>query len=271
MRWFREHKIFSVVAGIVIVLLLITFGAYASGSGSSVGNGFRSLFTTVQKPFSYIGGGIKNAYNGIFSYDELQEENEALKKENEELKREVNSNAVKKDELERLEKLWSALSAEPFGKDVEAVSGNVISIDNSSGYREFTVDVGENKGVSVGNLVIDENGIVGVVSAVDNKTAKISSIVDSSIKLSFVLKKNMDLVGIIRGDGDNGLEGYMVNEKSNVAEGDIILTSGMGNFPRGIAIGKVSKVYYDNGKQLKVVKVRPTSEFKTMQKVAIVK
>lgn len=271
MRWLKEHKIFSVVVGTVLVLLIITFGAYASGSGSSVGNGFRSIVTTIQKPFSYVGGGIKNAYNGIFNYKELQEEAEALKEENLQLKTELSNNAIKKDELSRLEALWSALSAEPFNGKKDAVAANVVSIDNSSGYREFTVDVGSNKGIDKGNLVIDENSLVGIVSAVDGKTAKISSVIDSSVKLSFVLKKNMDLVGIIKGDGDNALEGYMVNEKSNVSEGDIILTSGMGAFPRGITIGKVSKVYYDNNKQLKVVKVKPTSEFKSMQKVAIIK
>lgn len=154
MRWLREHKIFSVVVGLVLVLLIITFGAYASGSGSSLGNGFRGILTTIQKPFTYIGGGIKNAYNGIFKYDDLQEENSKLKEENQKLKREINNNAIKKDELKRLENLYSNLNTEPFTKDIDPLAANVISVDNSSGYIEFTVDVGSEKGVKKGDIVL---------------------------------------------------------------------------------------------------------------------
>lgn len=271
MRWLREHKIFSVVVGLVLVLLIITFGAYASGSGSSLGNGFRGILTTIQKPFTYIGGGIKNAYNGIFKYDDLQEENSKLKEENQKLKREINNNAIKKDELKRLENLYSNLNTEPFTKDIDPLAANVISVDNSSGYIEFTVDVGSEKGVKKGDIVVDEKGIVGVVSAVDKNSTKISSIIDSSVKMSFILKKNMDAVGIISGDGNKHMQGYMVDENISVSEGDLALTSGMGGIPRGIAIGKITKVEYNNDKQLKTIKIKPTSNFKSMQKVAIIR
>lgn len=269
MRWIREHKLFTAVLSVVIALLILIFSAYASGSGLNIGNGFRGVIAVVQKPFAYVGGGIKNAYNGIFNYKKLQEENEKLQEENEKLKKENNENAIRGDELARLEALYEYLQSEPF-RESEAVAADIIAVDNSLTVHEFTVDVGKNKGIEAGNMVVDYNGIVGIVSQVDNTTAKVSSVLDTSFKMSFIAKKNTDILGILKGDGDR-LSGYLLNEKSNVTEGDILLTSGRGSLPKGIAIGKVSKVEFDNDKQLKVLEVKPTSQFKSMQKVAIIK
>ena len=90
--------------------------------------------------------------------------------------------------------------------------------------------------------MIDQNGAVGTVTDVSKNSATVSSILDSNVSTSFVVKKNMDILGVLKGDGNETLKGYLLDEKASVVEGDILLTSGRGAFPKGVEIGKVTKV-----------------------------
>ena len=270
MRWLREHKIFSTVVAIVIVLIIIIFASFASGGGSNVlGDGFRTIVNTIEKPFVSAGNSIKENVVGLFSYKKLQEENERLKEENEKLRKGNNNLVLQKSELEQLKDLSKAFDFEPFKETGEAVAANIIAVDNSMAYSAFTVDVGKNKGIKVGSIVVDGNGLVGEVTKVDANTAKIKSILSINKNVSFVVRNKKDVSGIVHGDGNRQMSGYLLNSNANAVEGDIIVTTGRGNYPKGIVIGKIDKVEFDNDTQLKEIKVRPTAKITSMQKVAI--
>ena len=268
MRWIREHKLFSIVVATVFILVIIVISAYASGTGTG---GLRGILNTVSKPFSYVGGSLKNGFEGIFNYKKLQMENERLQSENEKLKQEINENSVSRDELNRLEALSKQFNSGIYRGSGTPVAANVINADNSKYFREFTIDAGADKGLKKGNIVIDQNGAVGTVTDVSKNSATVSSILDSNVSTSFVVKKNMDILGVLKGDGNETLKGYLLDEKASVVEGDILLTSGRGAFPKGVEIGKVTKVEYDSNTQLKVVQVKPTANFKVMQEVVVIR
>lgn len=270
MRWIREHKIFSTVVAIIIVLVIVIFASFASGGGSHVlGDGFRTIINTIEKPFVSAGNSIKENVTGIFSYKKLQEENEKLRDENDKLRESNNNLILQKSEFEQLKDLSEAFNFEPFKENEKAIAANVIAVDNSMAYSAFTVDAGKNKGIKVGNIVVDGNGLVGEVVEVDSNTAKIESILSINKNVSFVVRNKKDVSGIVHGDGNRQLEGYLLNSNANAVEGDIIVTTGRGNYPKGIVIGKIDKVEFDNDTQLKEIKVRPTAKITSMQKVAI--
>ncbi len=272
MRWIREHKLFSVVVGIVVVLIMIIVGSFASGSNSNfIGDGVRKVVTTIEKPFASFAGGVKNAFNGIFKYKSLQEENESLKEENAKLKESVSNLSLQQSEYNELQKLSKAFDFEPFTDSGEAVAANIIATDNSMVYKTFTVDAGTNKGIEKGDVVVDGNGIVGEVTKVSKNTATVTSILDVNKNISFMVQNKTSVLGVLSGEGKTKLNGYLVDEASNIAEGDTLVTSGMGHYPKGIVIGKVTKVEYDSDKQLRLVQVQPSADFKSMKKVAIFK
>ncbi len=272
MRWIREHKVFSVVAAIVVVLILVIVGSFVSGGGSSViGGGVQKIINTVEKPFAAFAGGVKDTFNGIFKYKDLQEENEQLKEENKELKESNNNLQMQRSEYEELQDLAKAFDFEPFGDDSDAVAANVIGVDNSMIYRNITVDVGEDKGIKEGDVVVDGNGLVGEVTEVNGNTSKISSILDTDHNISFMVQNKTSVLGVLNGQGKSKLSGYLIDDNANIAEGDTLVTSGMGHYPKGIIIGRVSKVEFNSDTQLRMVEVRPTANFKSMTKVAIFK
>ncbi len=53
-------------------------------------------------------------------------------------------------------------------------------------------------------------------------------------------------------------------------EGDRLVTSGMGLFPAGIEIGRITKVRYDSDEQLQKVDIKSSVDFKSLQKVAVI-
>ena len=80
MNWLKEHKLFSVISGIVLVLCLVIIISFLSAGGSSfIGRGTHEAITIIEKPLSAVTSGIRNTVAGIFSYNSIVEENEKLK------------------------------------------------------------------------------------------------------------------------------------------------------------------------------------------------
>lgn len=78
-------------------------------------------------------------------------------------------------------------------------------------------------------------------------------------------------MGVLSGDGKKTLKGYVMKKEAGIIKGDDLVTSGIGIYPEGIKIGTVSSVDYDDDRQLKVVEVKPTVDFETLQRVTIYK
>ena len=272
MRWIREHKLFSSVVAIVIVLIIIIFGSYASGGGGSfLSGGFQKVITTIEKPFASITNGIKNGFSSIFSSKSLNAQIEELQEENDALEQSNTNLTMTQEEYSELKSLEEAFSYEPYNTMGDPIVADIIAVDNSMVYKEFTIGAGSDKGIEKGDTVVDSTGLVGVVQSVTSSTAKVSSILNTNSSISFMVKKKESILGVVKSTGSDYLSGYLMDENANVSEGDILLTSGMGNYPKGITIGKVSKVEYDSDTQLKMVEVKLTANFQSMQRVAVFK
>lgn len=270
MKWFREHKLFSIVAGIVVALCLVIIISFATAGGSTVfGRALQSVMVTLEKPLSAVTGGIDNTLSGILSFRSIQEENEKLKEENEKLKKENLELKLTRQELEDLQSLSEIFQYDAYKGGGKAVAGRIIEIDLSNPYIVFTIDAGEEKGVKKDDVVVDGSGIVGKVSETGKDWAKVVSILSDGHSISFRTLRDPKITGILQGNGKNKLEGYLMSENSRITKGDTLVTSGVGLYPMGIRIGKVTKVDYDDNRQLRTVVVEPTVKFENMQKVAV--
>lgn len=270
MNWFRRHKIFTATAGIVLILCLFVVGSYMMGGGSTfLGKGVQTVITAVEKPFSYVTGGIKNTFVGIFRYNTVLKENEALKQENEDLKQENLELALTREELSQMEDLSRAFDFTPFAGNGKAVAGKIITLDNSNMFQTFVIDAGSDKGIKVNNIVVDGSGLVGRVREVGNNWSKVVSILDENNNISFKVLRKGSIQGVLHGNGAGKLEGYLLNGEAKIVAGDVLVTSGVGLYPQGIRIGKVAAVSFDKDLQLKVITVAPTVKFTNLQKVAV--
>lgn len=273
MKWIKTHKLISFLLAIILISLVILLSSVAAGGkGNFVSNFFNSAYSFVEKPVSSVAGGISKNVSGIFAYKELQKENQALEKENAKLREQLTNTGLKANELKELKDLSRVLKFKGISGKGDIVSADVIAM-NMNGVtwmNNFTIDAGTESGIKAGSVVVCGDGLVGRVHSAGKGWAKVISIIDESSKISFKIDGNLRMIGIVEGISNGEMSGFMLDSKAKVSEGDKIITSGMGVYPAGIEIGRITKVRYDSNAQLQRVEVKPSVEFSALQKVSVI-
>lgn len=268
MKWIREHKCFALLfAGLIasVIILVLTFAIGKSGAGV-----LNTLYIRLEKPMTAWGASIRKNVTGVFSYRSLMEENQKLREENTALQEEVRRSTLSQTERTQLEDLAKALNYSFVQSGDNIIACDIVSLDGTNWMNAFTVDRGEESGIKAGDIVLAGEGLVGVIKDVGPGWAKVTPIVDEAMKISFTVNKNADILGILEGAEDGSLSGYLLNNKANVSEGDLLYTSGMGKYPAGVLIGRISKTVYDSDKQLLTVQVKPDVAFRSLTKVSVI-
>ena len=223
----------------------------------------------VEKPFAQASSSISNTITGIVRYKSVKSENDKLRAENTALKKENTDLQLKRDEYKELKDLSKSFNFAPFTSSSKAVAANIIELDYSKPYVIFTVDAGTDKGIKKNDVVCNGQGLVGKVQEAGSGWAKVSSVLSDGNNISFKVLGKSSITGVVKGNGKNKLTGYLFNQNSRVVEGDKLVTSGIGIYPKGIRIGTVASIAYNDNTQQKDITVRPTVTFSNMDKVAI--
>lgn len=271
MKWIREHKLISCLVAILLILVIIFVVTMVSGSeNSGVTGAINKGMSYISKPFSAVTNAIRNTVSGMFSYKQLQEEIETLTEENEALRLDLAEAALKQSELEELRNLSQLLNYDYTEEEFEVITANVTSMDGSNWTNIFTIDKGTEAGIEVDSVVISGDGLVGKVSQAGEGWAKVVSIIDDGSSVSFVVARDRDLLGVVSGNVQGSINGYMLDGDATIAEGDIIITSGMGTYPEGLEIGNIKSITYNSDTLLKEITVEPAVDFKSLKKVSVI-
>jgi len=271
MKWIKAHKFLTgIICTVLILCLIIVLSFLSRGSTTLVGRQIERATAFVQKPISQAVYGVRD---GLFRFREVFEQNEELREENARLKREIISIRLMERDLQELRELAEILNYENMSYEQNMTTANVISLDGTNWFNIFTIDKGTNDGVYKDSVVINGDGLIGTVMEAGSSWSKVISIIDETNKVSFIVLRDPDLVGIMQGDGNGKLEGFMLDNQAGVTVGDTLLTSGIGMepmYPKGIEIGRVTSVEYNADTQLKTVTIEPSVEFGNLRKVAVI-
>ena len=197
----------------------------------------------------------KNVHN---NYSLNLDINKSLKEENELLKKQLNLNKTLTE------------------YDIE--NAMVISRNKTYWFNTLIIDKGLRDGIDKDMLVINENGLIGIVNKSFKKISEVKLITtspkDNTFHISVVIKTDKDYYGVLNGyDSDNNsLIIKDITKDSNIKIGDEVLTSGIGIFfPKGILIGKVDKILYDQYNLSKNIYVKTNQDFNNIHYVSILK
>ena len=275
---------FKVVATGVVAITLIgivgmSMGKYGGSNtiGANVGmDAISTVSSKINTGFSFVKSGVGN----IANFHKNAKKAEELEKENSKLQQEIIELQNKLDDTQSLSSLKSALNFIDEKYVASNLSAKVVSKNDGNWYTSFVVSAGSKNGVKKDSLVMNGDGLVGIVYEVSDHYCKAISLLDTKSSVSFNLAKNPAYKGIITyGENidkeanyrDNGLlQGYMFDSNYDVLPGDIVTTSGLGLYPKGIVIGKIEKVIEDKNNSLKYVVVKPNVDFKNVDDVVIV-
>jgi rod shape-determining protein MreC len=232
---------------VLIVLVLITSG---DRTVSWIESAAGAIFSPVQSFASSVSSGIVKFFSELFNTTDLDRENEQLKARIATLEVEVAQLNELKKENERLKELLSY--AEETIND-EYVTARVIANSGNVWFDTFTLNAGREHGVSVGDPVVNNQGLVGIVSEVGATWCKVRGIIDPQASVGVLVERTRDN-GFVRGVLASGKDGNMVElyflpSGSDLIPGDKIITNGLGSekIPKGLVIGTVSEVMRVSG------------------------
>ena len=275
---------FKVIAtGVVAITLIgivgISIGRY--GGNNPIGDKFvLDIIEPIGKNLNSGFTFLRDNFKDIINYKSNSKKLESLQDENEKLKEEVIALNNKLDDVQSLDSLKKALNYIDEKYQAKSISTSVVGKNDGNWYDSFVIGAGRKQGVKDDSIVINGNGLVGIVYEVSDNYSKAISLLDTKSSVSFKLAKNSEFKGIItygeniddEADYRNSglLQGYMFDLNYNVLPGDVVTTSGLGLFPEGIVIGKVEKVVEDKNNSLKYVIVKPNVDFKNIDDVVVV-
>ncbi|QZE14501.1 rod shape-determining protein MreC [Halosquirtibacter laminarini] len=214
-----------------------------------------------------VTGSIFSMVDGVKEYGYLSKENKRLVNENARLKEMLLHFQSQSNILQDTLVMHSDSSIIYEMRNAKVINN---SIDRS--YNYMTLNKGVNDGLQVDQGVINDQGVVGVVTAVSDHYSVVISLLNKHFKLSSKIKKN-SYFGSLSWDGSSFMHAKL-NEipfHVDIQEGDTIVTSGYSSiFPEGIPVGVISTFEKKGGSNFYNIDVRLSTDFKELGYVNII-
>jgi rod shape-determining protein MreC len=233
-------------------------------------NPVEQLIIEIAAPFQKLIRQTINAtrdfWTNYFYLVDVRRENERLKQEMDSLRRE---NSQYKELLTAHERLRSLLQ---FKKAVDkpVVAAQVIGMDPTGWFKSVIIDKGKNAGLKWDMPVVNASGVVGRIVSVSNNYAKVLLIIDQNSSLDCLTQRSRDR-GMVKGTSGQLCKMDYVAKSSNVSEGDLVITSGIGGvFPKGLPVGEISNVKEGEGKLFQEIEVIPSVDFSKLEEVLVI-
>ncbi|SNX55145.1 rod shape-determining protein MreC [Thermoanaerobacterium sp. RBIITD] len=265
---FLKNKQFVLV--VIIAVALISAMAYTYGGGrdiTSIESTIGGVLSPVQKVFYSIGNNVSNFFVSIREIGTLRVKNASLENEIVKLKKD---NIKLQEYISENDRLRNILNFKDNNIDITTKPANIVSKNPGNWFNTFNIDIGSDNGVKPKMAVLDEKGnMVGTVTDVGKNWSKVLSIIDVDSSVSAIDVKTRDN-GIIRGDSNGNLTMIYIPADSKISKGDVITTSDMSIFPKGLIIGIVEKVEKQEGSLLKQAIIKPEADFERLEFVQVV-
>lgn len=263
----------SFKALIITVVVLLGLMIYTASAGGSL---IASIMGFVSTPMQSVATEVTDNVvefldlDGL-SKDELKEMVTALQEENSRLYDRLIDYTQVKQENERLKVQLHISQQEP---ENEMLSASVIGRDPNDPFSGFSIGIGTLSGVSEGDPVITDKGLVGIVSRAYATTSKVDCLLSEDVSVAAVSidKQESGLIGCNITMASSGLLrlSYLTSETA-LEEGDIITTSGAGGvYPANLKIGVVQSVEKSETDVSKYAVVRPFEDLASVKEVQVI-
>ena len=268
-----NNKYFVILLIVTIFLVIaMIFTINKSYETKPTDNFIMKLTMPVQKFMYNISTNVRNFFSHFGDISELRHQNEELQYKITSLEERILRNEVYKTENERLRAM---LNIKDTYKEFDLVAANVTGKDSSTWFLSLTIDKGTDDGIKMADTVITPDGLVGHITDIGTDWARITTILDSQSTVAVVVERTEDLATV---DGDidlsaNGLcKMTYISKDSSITVGDIAKTSGLGGvYPKGISLGKISKIHPENKGVSQYAEIEPSVNFNRIYEVFVIK
>ena len=224
------------------------------------------ITSPIQMIISWSLEQITSSFENYVYLLNTRQDNLALLEENRKLLNSIASLKETQQENVRLRKLLNF--EEKFS--LKSVIARVIAKDVSTEFRSIRINRGENSGIKRNMAVVTDEGIVGRVLRTTATTSDVVTVLDLLSAIDAILERSRAR-GIVEGLTDDACQLKYALRTDDIQPGDILISSGLGGvFPKGIAVGTVSKVHRKPFGITQDVEVRPSVDFSKLEEVLVV-
>ena len=204
--------------------------------------------------------------NEFYYFINLKHNNKMLQNENIKLRNKLKNNSIQllKDTVSVIDTIYK--------QRYTYVPANVINSTISRRNNYFTLNIGNSRGVKVGQGVVSSNGVVGIIYNVSENFCLVKSVLSKAINIAVEIEPK-HFFGFLEWDGKSSLLGVVsgVSNDVSVGKNSLIKTRGGQLFPKGINIGRVTKVEVVEGKPEWHIYFKFDEDFRKLQNVYVVK
>ena len=270
-------KIFKNKLAVTIIVLSVAFFGIIvytikNDQKDVLSGGAGSIVSPLQKIVYGANDKLKGFADFLLNFSAVKADNKQLTKENIELENKLLEYKTLKDENERLREVFKLTES----KDKYTYLGcNIIGYSGGNFLDGYIIDKGEKDGIVKDMIVISNKGLVGQVIFTGSNWATVESLISPNIAVSIMVDSTRDTTGILKGYKDSKNNNIVKVENipldSKIAEGDVIMTSGLGMiYPKEIRIGEVISVETDNVKVMKSAIVKPYVDFNKLEELFVI-
>lgn len=272
MNFLKQNKILVLIFVLSIGFLVLIAYSADEKKVSIVEDGAGISVNPAQGIVYKLCNNVRGTFNLLANFNEIKKENEELRK----MKNEMERNAVENRLLEKEnERLRAMLNFKESRSEYNYIGCDIIGISGNNFLDGFIINKGTKDAIKRRMVAITADGLVGQVTSVGTNWAVIQTLSNENIKVAGYVERSSENNGIIKGykDYNNKLLARIEipTLESNIKEGDIILTSGIGQiYPKGIRIGEVIEVNENKGEVSKYGIIKPYVDINKLEEVFIV-
>jgi len=268
---FFKNKIVVAIISVTMAVLILGGVAGLTGRGSMVANAVGVIFSPVQRLVSYITSSIDGCVVFMYEMKSYKEENARLVSEVNRLKKENRTVEDYKAENERLTEL---LGLKDAMVQYETKAARIVAYEPNNWYETLVINKGMSDGISVGNVVMTGEGIVGQITEVGANWARISALINMDNAVGVRNARTGD-IALVEGDISLSKEGFckmtFMSQNASVIVGDMVETSGLGGvYPAGMTVGKVNEIFSDNSGVMQYAVIEPAVDFDDLREVLVI-
>jgi rod shape-determining protein MreC len=268
-----------VVGGLVVlalVLVTVSFREDQNGPVSDAQSAAASALRPLQVAADRIAEPFRDAYGWADGLVHARSDAERLARENETLRQQYVRARLAEQENTRLRSLLRFRSGPRFPEGFVGVAAEVIYRPPGAYAQAVVIAAGRDDGVRVDDPVVTASGLVGTVSRVGSRTARVTLLTDDQSAVSATIL-GTEAAGIVRrGQGPRApLRLVRVPKEAVVHVGDTAVTAGWRSrrfsslYPPGLMIGRVTSVGRTDTDLFTQVQLEPFANLSSLEAVLV--
>ncbi len=252
-----------VVTLIVVGIMALALGGYLTPISRIALAPLIDLQTWVTERYT----AISNFFTLPREVAELRQRNQELEAQVANLQTQIIELQQENAEIQILSALLDFARANPTN---DYIAASVIGRDPSPFLHYVIINAGSDDGLRRGMPVVNQQGLIGRISAVTAGAARVQLITDPAATVNVHLQ-NSGAEAVLAGSITGNLSVDMIPQDTIVQAGELLLTSGLGgNYPPNILIGQVTSVRSRSFDLFQRASVQPVVDFSKLEIVLII-